>query len=88
MRGWRNQLDNRRDGFLPRGSNQKRGHIEENGKMEVGRREEVDRQGRRPLWRRKEAGPLPAGEGEWTGSDLRRGLERADVFWIQKDEVS
>lgn len=56
--------------------------------MEVGRREEVDRQGRRPLWRRKEAGPLPAGEGEWTGSDPRRGLERADVFWTQKDEVS
>ncbi|EPQ04402.1 Trophinin [Myotis brandtii] len=54
--------------------------------MEVGRREEVDRQGRRPLWRRKEAGPLPAGEGEWTGSDPRRGLERADVFWTQKDE--
>ena len=44
-------------------------------------REEADRQGRRPLWRRKEAGSLPAREGEQIGSDLRRGLERADAFW-------
>lgn len=30
--------------------------------MEVGSRQEVDRQVRRPLWRRKETGPLPARE--------------------------
>lgn len=71
-----------------RGSKQKRDHIEENRKVGAGSRKEVDRQGRRPLWRRNEAGPLPAGEGEWTGLDLRRGLERADAFWTQEDEVS
>lgn len=49
---------------------------------------EVDKQGRRPLWRWKKAGPLPAGEGKPTSSDLRRGLERADAFWTPEDEVS
>lgn len=30
--------------------------------MEVGSRQEVDRQVRRPVWRQKEVGPLPARE--------------------------
>lgn len=36
----------------------------------------------------KEAGPLLAMEGEQTGSDLRRGLERVEAFWTWEDEVN
>lgn len=57
--------------------------------MEVGRGKGQTGRNGDPLWRRKEARPLPAREGGGgTGSDLRRGLERADAFWAQEDEVS
>lgn len=52
-------------------------------------REGVGREGRNrdPLWRRKEAGPLPA-RGRVTSSDLRRGLEGPDVLSAHEGEVS